>query len=290
MAKKHNGENKSPPNKFYVYEWFRISDNYVFYVGKGSGDRVIRTSPQSRNVYFRRFYKKYECDYRIVKSGLSEKEAYILENEIHQARKANGECCCNIADTSGCNGGGSLKGELNGMYGKTHTPEVREILRRVNSDGHNAGENNTQFGISPKDRMSPEVYERWRAKQRARKDGNKNPNSHNVLMLNVKTKEFLIFNATTECADYLLKNIPEFSNRYDTIEKLRYVIKHSNKTRAIYFDWVFVIYKKNNPIDIDDTVSSFQGRKIRKIEKYERSLKTDVTTIESIDNKKNIIE
>lgn len=290
MAKRHKGENKSPPSEYYVYEWFRVSDGHVFYVGKGSGDRVLATSPTHRNIYFIRFYNKYECDYRIVSSGLTEKEAYILENEIHQKRKANGECECNISDTSLCNGGSALKGNLNGMYGKTHSPEVVEKLRKINSDGRNKGENNAQYGVSPKERMSEEIYSKWREKQRARKDGNKNPNSHNVLMANVITGEHLIFEATVECADYLLNNLSEFAERYNSIEKLRYVIKHSNKTSAIYFNWMFVIYNKKKPINIDDTVSTLCGRNIRKIPVYERETKKDVTTTENIDKEKDFIE
>lgn len=283
MAKRHKGENKSPPNIYYVYEWFRVSDGYVFYVGKGSGDRVLDTSKTKRNIHFCRFYQKYECDYRIVKTGLTEKEAYILENDICKKRQANGECSCNIADTSFCNGGSGLKGEKNGMFGKTHTKEVRELLRQINSDGHNAGENNAQFGISPKDRMSPEVYEKWRQKQRDRKDGNKNPNSHGVLMVNVLTGEYLLFGATVECAQYLMKNIPEFASRYDTIEKLRYVIKYSNKMFAIYFNWIFKIYDKRNPINIDDTVSSL-------IKSNNDLIEEDVTTTENVNDRKSIVE
>ena len=26
---------------FYVYEWFRISDNFIFYVGKGTKNRYL---------------------------------------------------------------------------------------------------------------------------------------------------------------------------------------------------------------------------------------------------------
>ena len=261
------------PKGYYVYEWFRKDDNHVFYVGKGSGDRAWRTAPTHRNRYFGFYIKKYDCDFRIVKDNLSEHEAYVLENDICQKRKLNGECECNIADTSSCNGGPSLKGELNGMYGKTHTPEVKEYLRQINSDGRNAGQNNAQYRVSPKDRMDIETYKIWRKKQYDRKIGNKNPNAHSVLMINVKTREYIIFNATVDCANYILQNIPTLANRYETIEKLRYIIKHSNKTQAIYDKYAFIIYKKTEQINIDDTVSSFCGREIRQIPKYQRPQK-----------------
>lgn len=30
-------------NKYYVYEWFNKSNNYVFYVGKGCGNRYTKS-------------------------------------------------------------------------------------------------------------------------------------------------------------------------------------------------------------------------------------------------------
>ena len=57
-------------------------------------------------------------------------------------------CCCNL-DTGGRNGGSAV------------------------------GEINSQYGVSPKDRMDNDTYIKWRAKQRARKDGEKNPNYRN---------------------------------------------------------------------------------------------------------------
>lgn len=263
---------KNPPRRFYVYEWFRIEDNHVFYVGKGSGGRAARSSPKSRNPYFCNYIKKHKCDYRIIKDDLTEKEAYILENEYCQKYKALDQCECNISDTSCCNGGSGLKGALNGMYGKTHTPEVREYLRQVNLDGHNAGENNSQYGISPADRMSPERYKIWRAKQRARKDGQSNPNAHGVLMIDINTKKYKQFDAIIDCQKYIQENEPALAQRYDSLEKIRYMIKHSNKTNAIYNNLVFKIYNKKNPINIDDTVSSLEAREIRKIPPYSRKM------------------
>ena len=272
MAK---NKNRVIPPGYYVYEWYRVSDGHVFYVGKGSGDRMYHAAKTKRNPHFYHYVKKYKCDCRVVKDGLTEHEAYVLENDICKKRQQNNECECNIADTSFCNGGPGLKGEKNGMYGKTHTPEVRKFLSQVNLDRHNVGENNCQYGVSPKERMSKETYERWCAKQRARKDGHKNPNSHNVLMINIKTGDYKTFEAIVECIDYVitLKDFENFSR-----EDIRYRIKYSNKKKAIYFNWVFVIYKKDKFVNIDDTVSSFYR------------VEEDVTTTENINNEKDIIE
>ena len=262
---------KKKPIGYYVYIWYRVEDKHVFYVGKGKGERARLVSKTKRNPFFLRFFQKYNCEYKIIKDNLTEHEAYVLENELHNKYKEKGQCECNLAGTESCSGGPSLKGELNGMYGKTHSQEVREKLSKINSDGRHKGEKNSQYNISPSSRMDQETYAIWKEKQYQRKKGKTNPNAHNVLMINIKTKEYKIFGATTECAEYLYDNLKEFSDRYDTIEKIRYVIKHSNKTNAIYFNYQFIIYNKKDPFDVDNTVSSLTSREIRKIPKYNRS-------------------
>ena len=262
-----------PPNGYYVYEWFRIKDNHVFYVGKGKNDRAIQLRPSKRNQFFRRYIAKYKSDYRIVQDSLEEHEAYVLENELVQKYKKLGQCECNLADTSNCSGGGTLYGELNGMFGKTHSDKVKKILHDINSDGRHAGSNNSQYKVTPKERMDPQTYKQWQVKQAQRKVGDTNPNAHGVLMINTETLEYITFQSTVSCAKYLQENNKVISERYNTIEKIRYIIKHSNKTKAIYDNLMFVIYSKKHPIDIDNTVSSLKGRHIRKIPVYERPLK-----------------
>jgi len=86
-------------------------------------------------------------------------------------------CCCNFDD--GGRNGGKAPGELNGMYGKTHTDSVKKLLHDINSDGRHSGDKNSQYGVSPKDRMDAATYDIWRKKQRSRKDGELNPNYGN---------------------------------------------------------------------------------------------------------------
>ena len=74
--------------KYYVYEWFIKETGEIFYVGKGSGNRV--TSNKDRNEYFKNIRKKYECDYKIVYDNLSEEEAYNLEFEYGTKLKEKG--------------------------------------------------------------------------------------------------------------------------------------------------------------------------------------------------------
>lgn len=77
--------------KYYVYEWYIEETNEIFYVGKGTGNRV--TSMKNRNSYFKNIRKKYNCNYRILKYFQNENDAYNYElkrglelKEIGQAK------------------------------------------------------------------------------------------------------------------------------------------------------------------------------------------------------------
>ena len=77
--------------KYYVYEWYIEETNEIFYVGKGTGNRV--TSMKNRNSYFKNIRKKYKCNYRILKYFKNENDAYNYElkrglelKEIGQAK------------------------------------------------------------------------------------------------------------------------------------------------------------------------------------------------------------
>lgn len=115
---------------YYVYEWYNIDTGAIFYVGKGCKNRYKIAHESSRNRYFLRYIKKYNCDSRIIINNLTEEEAYQKEHETILKYKEMGYELTNCDD--GGHPGGSSPGEKNGMYGKTHTPEVREKLRQVN--------------------------------------------------------------------------------------------------------------------------------------------------------------
>ena len=77
--------------KYYVYEWYIEDTNEIFYVGKGTRNRV--TSMKNRNSYFKNIRKKYKCNYRILKYFQNENDAYNYElkrglelKEIGQAK------------------------------------------------------------------------------------------------------------------------------------------------------------------------------------------------------------
>jgi len=83
-------------NDFYVYEWFNIDTNEVFYVGKGRGYRYKNI--KQRNKYFINYYNKYNCDVRKVKTGMEEKDAFELEIELIADYRKISQAQCNITD------------------------------------------------------------------------------------------------------------------------------------------------------------------------------------------------
>ena len=64
-------------NIFYVYEWFIVKTDEVFYVGKGCGNRKGIIS--KRNKFFLSIYSHHDCDVRIIESDLYEDDAFQLE-------------------------------------------------------------------------------------------------------------------------------------------------------------------------------------------------------------------
>lgn len=65
--------------KYYVYEWYIIETNEVFYVGKGTGNRY--KSLKSRNKFFIDMYKSHNCNVRKIYENLTEEESFEKEIE-----------------------------------------------------------------------------------------------------------------------------------------------------------------------------------------------------------------
>ena len=74
---------------YYVYEWFIVETGEVFYVGKGSGNRA--TSMKDRNDLFKQIRRERECDYRILRHFMDNKEAFEYEKERGLELKAIGQ-------------------------------------------------------------------------------------------------------------------------------------------------------------------------------------------------------
>lgn len=207
--------------KYYVYEWYNVDTGHVFYVGKGTGDRYKKVSQGSRNKFFVRYYNAHHCDVRIIANNLTEMEAYNQEHETILKYKQSNECECNFDE--GGRPGGTNYGEANGMYHKHHTPEVCEMLRKLNSDGRHKGANNSQYGKSFYDRMSPETLQKWLDNHRQGKiSKGKNGRAQKVVLLNLQKEPIQTFDCIIECAAFLIEQ--EHINT--TIENMRSRIKY----------------------------------------------------------------
>ena len=108
---------------FYVYEHWRLDRDECFYVGKGKGGRAY--SMKDRNKHHRAICAKLNrigsaFEIKIVASGLSEQEAFVLECEqIAFWRNAG----CDLTNLT--NGG-------EGISGFKHSVETRQKLSVMN--------------------------------------------------------------------------------------------------------------------------------------------------------------
>lgn len=98
-------------SKYYVYEHIRNDTGAVFYVGKGSRDRV--TSKQ-RNIHWERVVEKYGYTHKIVARFDNEEDAF--EEERRRIKYYGIRNLCNMTD------GGE------GRSGNRQTPETRRKI------------------------------------------------------------------------------------------------------------------------------------------------------------------
>src|SRR5258706_788556 len=208
-------------NKHYVYAWFNKETDNVFYIGKGSGRRAKRLN--RRKIDFRREYNKYDCDYKILEDNLDEDVAYEREIYYIEKYKEINQAQCNISP------GGKffpvLRGENNPMYGvspkERMTPEIYEQWLK-NRSVSVTGDKNSQFGVSPKERMSEEKYNQWVENHRNITYEN-NPKAKPVDMIkdNIIIETFL---TVKHCAEFLIekkivraKKVKSVQNRLSTM-------------------------------------------------------------------------
>lgn len=103
-------------NKYYVYEWYNIETNEVFYVGKGCNNRYKDTN---RNKFFNDYHKTHKCNSRIIINNLNEQEAFEFEKKIIKYYRENTDCILTNQTDGG--EGVSLYGDKNPMHKKNYT-------------------------------------------------------------------------------------------------------------------------------------------------------------------------
>lgn len=151
---------------FYVYEYYKVDNDEVFYVGKGTGRRYLEV--HNRNKYFNAVYSKYDCDVRIIKGDLTNEEACALEIDMIKYYKSRNQAYCNFTNGGTGFSTGQLNpihkriregraklfdensrfyGENNGFYGRQHSDETK-LLMSMNRKGKGGqfGPDNPMYG------------------------------------------------------------------------------------------------------------------------------------------------
>jgi hypothetical protein len=83
---------------FVVYIHYTLDTNEPFYVGEG---RLRRSTTNSgRNIFWQRVFKKHGKRVEVYKTGLTKKEAQILESQLVEKLLGEGARLTNIIDCS----------------------------------------------------------------------------------------------------------------------------------------------------------------------------------------------
>lgn len=128
--------------EFYVYLYWRLDTNEVFYVGKGKGDRWRRLGKDRRNNHFKNIVSKYPIAVEIVKDNLTEQEALDIEcwliNELVLEYGFSIDIPNNRSSEKGyhlvnCTWGGDGTSGCNPFENKTEE-EMKEIKRKISEN------------------------------------------------------------------------------------------------------------------------------------------------------------
>lgn len=92
-------------DKFYVYKWFIVETNEVFYIGKGINNRY--KDMRKRNPYFKNIIEKYSCNVEIIDYYDDEEDAFQNEIKYIEFYKSIGEAKANFHE--GGLGGNTFK-------------------------------------------------------------------------------------------------------------------------------------------------------------------------------------
>lgn len=112
--------------QFYVYEWYRKFDNFIFYVGKGTKYR--KQCIAGRNKLFLEYIDKYECANRIIFETDDEESAYFYEEYRINRLKEIDQATCNLRTDYGV-GGYSNYSTINKMLNDNSIQRQEQRIR-----------------------------------------------------------------------------------------------------------------------------------------------------------------
>lgn len=119
--------------QFYVYEWFNLDTNEIFYVGKGCKNRYKQLT--KRNKLFTEYYKNNKCGSRIIKMFDNEQEAFKFENIRILELKSQNQCMCNL-DNGGIGGCNFVWTDEMRKYQSKYNPMKNEFQKKRMSENN----------------------------------------------------------------------------------------------------------------------------------------------------------
>lgn len=218
---------------YFVYEWYDIDTGEIFYVGKGLGTRYKTRNKGKRNRLFNDYVSTHNCSYRKIIENVNEETACDFEDKRIKELKAKGLCSCNI--TSATSHRGMQFGKENAMYGVSPrdrmSPEkYQEWLK--NRSLASMGKRNSQYGISIKQRMKNEEGYKNFCKSCSRGSGKDNPNAKPIRMWNDNFSK--TFDCIKDCSQYLLNN--NFTKNNTCCNNISTAIKNNKMFLGFYFE------------------------------------------------------
>jgi len=206
-----------------VYSIYKITNTinnkiYIGYTTQPIEKRWAQHVNNSRytNTHFSNAIKKYgpsafriECLYQSL-----DKEHTHCVMEPYFIKEYNSYNSTHYNSTAGGDGGPTLPGELNGMYGKTHTDDVKNRLAIAASERFKGKTYESLYGADKALEIKNQKSETLKAhvKNIGGRLGNNNPHAKRVCIKGVQ------FNTSKEAAKYFNKSQPTISDwlrKYD---------------------------------------------------------------------------
>lgn len=221
-------------NNYYVYVWYIVDTNEVFYVGKGKGDRYKNI--YNRNKFFKNIYDTHICEPAIIYDNLSENEAFIKEIDMIKYYRENYPNYRLTNQTDGGEGSSGWKAseEFKLKQSITHKKQwedsfFREKMIKIRTDEngiYKSQEFRRKISSIVKGVNNPNYNNRWNDSQKnhlskVRKElglakGSNNPNSKSILC--VETGETFKY-ITLALDKYGVKNETSMSTALNCMSK-----------------------------------------------------------------------